>query len=92
MYAGEIRAAVGVRGVKADPLTPAMLGMATAIVSARDIAELSKMPAKRRNAAVRERARKYIEENRVELRAKVEAFLAPPAAEPAKPALRKRAA
>jgi translation initiation factor IF-2 len=92
MLSGEVRTAVGVRGVKADPLTPAMVGMATSIVSARDVAELAKMSAKNRNRAVKERARKYIEEHRAELRAQVEAFLAPPAAEPAKPALRKRAA
>jgi hypothetical protein len=83
MYSGDVRA-TAVRGVKADPLTPAMVDMAAAIVRARDIVELSKLPIKRRNRVIRDRARSYIEEHETELRALVEVFLALtlPATEP----------
>src|SRR5205823_3296487 len=89
MYAGEVRVSVGTRGPKADPLNPAMLGMATAIVSARDTDELSAMSAKARRVASATRTREYIEANRAELRAKVERFLEPDAP---KAALKKREA
>ena len=77
MYKGELRIAVGTRGPKADTLGPAMMGMAQAIVSARDMAELAAMSAKARRVALAERTRKYVEENRAELRAKVERALEP---------------
>jgi hypothetical protein len=77
LYSGAIRVTAGVRGPKADPLNPAMLGMAQAIVSARDAADLSKMPAKARKVALTARTREYIEANRADLRAKVERALAP---------------
>ena len=77
MYKGELRIAVGTRGPKADILNPAMMGMAQAIVSARDAAELSAMSAKARRVALTTRTREYIQENRAELRAKVERALEP---------------
>lgn len=77
MYKGELRIAVGTRGPKADMLGPAMMGMAQAIVSARDAAELSKMSAKARRVALTTRTREYIEANRAELRERVERALEP---------------
>ena len=77
LYSGELRMAVGVRGPKADPLNPAMLGMAQAIVSARDAREFAGMSAKVRKVALTARTREYIEKNRAELRERVERALEP---------------